>query len=103
MQKRLVLPVDVGYEVLARLGQVQDGPEIDDLRAGCLDRGILTGQHFEIAELLRGKGFMAAHVSSSLRGKRRPERTRMLPAVIHSAYYKNIPCGGGFQHEKWVI
>ena len=49
MQKRLILPVDIGDEMLRPLGQIQDGLEVDDLGAGRLDSGILPGQHIQIA------------------------------------------------------
>ena len=49
VQKRLILPVDIGDEMLRALGQIQDGLEVDDLSAGCLNSGILAGQHVQIA------------------------------------------------------
>ena len=48
VQEGLILPVDVRDEMLRSLGQVQNGLEVDDLRAGGLDGGILAGQHVQI-------------------------------------------------------
>ena len=39
MQKGLILTVDIGHEMLGALGQIQNGPELDDLGARCLNVG----------------------------------------------------------------
>ena len=65
MLKGLVLPVDVGDEVLGALGQVQNGLEVDDLRAGSLDGGILAGQHFQVVQVFRAAGLGGLHAGTS--------------------------------------
>ena len=55
MLERLKLPVNVGVEVLGALREVLDGPQVDDLRAGGLDGGVLFGQQLEVFQLFRGK------------------------------------------------
>ena len=56
MEEGLVLPVDVGDEVLGPLGQVQNGLQVDDLGAGGLYRGVLPGQQLQVAQLLWAEG-----------------------------------------------
>lgn len=65
VQKGLVFPVDVGDKVLRALGQVQDGLQVDDFRTGGLDRGVLTGQHFQIVQVFRAAGLGGLHAGTS--------------------------------------
>ena len=44
----LILPVDVADEVLGALGEVQNGPEVDDLGGGGLDVGPALGQQPQV-------------------------------------------------------
>ena len=66
MEEGLVLPVDVGDEVLAALGQVHDGVQIDDLRGRGPDGGEHAGQHFEIAQVIFRVRAMLCHGQVSL-------------------------------------
>ena len=52
MLKGLVLPVDIRDEVLGALGEDENGLEVDDFRAGGLDRGVLLGQHAQIVQVI---------------------------------------------------
>ena len=62
VQKRLMLAVNIGHEVLRGLGQIQDGLEPDDLRARGLHRGILPGKQPQIVQLLVGKNTLVIHM-----------------------------------------
>ena len=44
VQKRLVFSVNIRNKMLGSLGQIQNRPEVNDLRAGGLDGGILLGE-----------------------------------------------------------
>ena len=63
----LVLSVDIGQEVLGALGQVLDGPQVDDLGAGGLDVGIVPGQQLQVLQPLGGKGHGGLHGASSFK------------------------------------
>lgn len=52
--------------MLRALGQIQDGLEVDDLRAGSLHRGILPGQHFQVVQMLRAAVGLSGHSGPSL-------------------------------------
>ena len=75
--KGLELAVDVGDEVLGGLGQVLDGPEVDDLGAGLLDGGVLLGQQLQVLQLLGGKFGGALHDGHSL------EQIFCMPVLWH--------------------
>ena len=62
VQKRLMLAVNIGHEVLRGLGQIQDGLEPDDLRARGLHRGVLPGKQPQIVQLLVGKNTLVIHM-----------------------------------------
>ena len=67
VEEGVVLAVDIGHEMLGALGQVQNGVEPHQLLAGCLNGGVLLGQHPQITELLIGKiGFMFHRYSPSI-------------------------------------
>ena len=61
MEKGLIFSVNVGNKVLGALGQVQDGLEVDDLAAGRLYRGVLAGEHLQIAQIWGGAGLFGIH------------------------------------------
>ena len=61
MEKGLVFSVYVGDEVLAAFRKIQDCLQVDDLGSGGAERGILPGEHSQIAQLLCGIGFMLFH------------------------------------------
>ena len=65
VEKGLVLPVEVGDEVLRALGQVQNGLEVDDLAAGRLYRGVLLGQELQIAQFFLRKRLFPLHSIAS--------------------------------------
>ena len=49
------------------LGQVLDGPQVDDLGAGGLDVGIVPGQQLQVLQPLGGKGHGGLHGASSFK------------------------------------
>ena len=55
MEEGFVFSVDIRDKVLGPLGQVQNGLQVDDLRAGGLYRGVLLGQQLQVAQLLWGE------------------------------------------------
>ena len=61
MEKGLVFSVYVGDEMLAAFRKIQDCLQVDDLGSGGAERGILPGEHSQIAQLLCGIGFMLFH------------------------------------------
>ena len=65
MQEGLILPVNVRDKVFRALGQVLDGVQVDDLGAGCLDVGVLPGQHLQIVEIFRAVCFFGCHGGAS--------------------------------------
>ena len=67
VQEGLVLPVQVGDEVLTALGQVQNGVEIDDLRGRGPDRGEHAGEHPKIAQVSFRVRAVLCHGQVSLR------------------------------------
>ena len=48
--------------MLGALGQVQNGLQADDLRACCLNGGILPGQQPQIVQLFGGKDMLILHI-----------------------------------------
>ena len=48
----LIFAMNVGHEVFCAFWQIQNGPQADDLSAGCLHSGVLLGKKLQIAELL---------------------------------------------------
>ena len=65
VQKGLMLPMDIGDEVLAALGQVHDGLQVDDLRGRRADRGKHAGEHLQIAQVIFRVGAVLCHRSIS--------------------------------------
>ena len=63
--ERLVLAVDVGEEMLRALGQVQDGFQVDDFRAGVRDGREAPGEQLQVAQVGRDffHGDFFRHVS----------------------------------------
>ena len=61
MQEGFVLTVDVGHEMLGALGQVQNSPQVDDLRARRLNGGVLFGKQPQIVQLFGCKGALCVH------------------------------------------
>ena len=65
MVERLILPVDIRNKVLCPFGKVQNSLKIDDFGAGCLHRGILSGQEPKIAQLIWLEGLFGFHKTAS--------------------------------------
>ena len=65
MQKRLILPVEIGNKMLGPLGQIQNRLKVHDLAAGRLDGGVLLGQELQIAKFLLGEDFLLLHAAAS--------------------------------------
>ena len=65
MQEGLIFPVNVRDKVFRAFGQVLDGVQVDDLGAGCLDVGVLPGQHLQIVEIFRAVCFFGCHGGAS--------------------------------------
>ena len=61
MQEGFVFAVDVGHEMFGALGQIQNGPKIDDFGACSLNSGILLGKQPQIVQLFRSKGALGVH------------------------------------------
>ena len=72
--ERLVFSVNVRDEMFGALGQVEDGLEIDDLRAGGLNGGVLLGQHFQVVQVLRPIGDFFGHDIRSFQIRATPVR-----------------------------
>ena len=66
VQERLVLPVYVGDEMFAALGEVEDRLEIDDLRPRGAHGRIQPGKHVQIAQLLGTIASMLLHNAASV-------------------------------------
>ena len=100
VQERLVFSVDIGDEVLRALRQVHNGLQVDDLRAGGLDGGILFGQQLQIAQFLRLEGLLGLHNGSLLLGKPPRELIHHRPVFWEPGIcpqYEDTSCAGRSQ------
>ena len=86
MEEGLIFSVNVGNKVLGTLGQVQDGLEVDDLAAGRLYRGVLAGEHLQIAQIWGGAGLFGIHPQDP-------------PYGLHGCCYCITECGE--RHDKF--
>ena len=99
VQERLVFSVDIGDEVLRALRQVHDRLQVDDLRAGGLDGGVLFGQQLQITQLLRLEGLFGLH-GSLLLGKPPRKLIHHRPALRAPdtcPQYEDTSCAGRSQ------
>ena len=62
VQKGFIFAVDIGDEVLRAFGEIQNCLQVDEFRAGCLNRGILFCQQLQILQFFRGECYFGSHV-----------------------------------------
>ena len=67
VQEGFVFTVNIRHEMLGALGQIQHGPELDDLRTGGLDGRVLFAQQLQVVQLFGSKDSFVIHNRSAFR------------------------------------